>query len=131
MDFMLRKVKRMFGLAGTDINAAIVDKDEGFSSIEEQLTLFPDKIDRLLHYINDMYFDGSLDVDSKSAIKRMGLMNRARVTPTPNTNATDRHRRRGARGRKSEANITRLSQPKITVFDWMEVNEELENKTNK
>ena len=133
VDFMFRKIKAMFGLANaTDPNAITLDKDDGYNSIEEQLTLFPDKIDRLLHYINDMYFDGKLDVNSKNAIKRAGLMNRARVTPTPAViKPTDRHRRRGARGRQSQGNTSHLVEPRVTIFDWMEVNEESENKINK
>lgn len=123
MEFMIKKMKAMFGLANAaDPNAGALDNKDPNNSIEEQLILFPDKIDRLLHYINDTYFDGSLDVNEKNAIKRMNLMKRARVTPTQiTTAANDRHRRRGARGRRSQPNIAQTGQPRVTVLDWMEV----------
>jgi len=135
MDFMVKKVKSMFGLANmNDPNSHALDRDDGINSIEEQLTVFPEKIDRLLHYINDMYFDGKLDVNNKSAIKKMGLMqNRARVTPTQTSisGGSKDKRRRGGRGRHSQPNIaqmSRLSHPRITILDWMEVQEDSENK---
>ena len=126
MDFLIKKVKAMFGLANTaDLNSGALDSKDSQNTIEEQLILFPDKIDRLLHYINDTYFDGKLDVNQKNAIKRMGLTNRARVTPTPNvTAANERHQRRGARGRRSQPNLALLAQPRVTILDWMEVGEQ-------
>ncbi|CAG2119886.1 unnamed protein product, partial [Medioppia subpectinata] len=85
MDFMAKKVKGMFGLANASADPTAGDgTEDSINSIEEQLTLFPEKIDRLLHYINDMYFDGKLDVNnSKSAVgRRLALnANRARVMP--------------------------------------------------
>lgn len=129
VDFMIRKMKSMFGLANmNDPNGQTLDRDDGINSIEEQLTVFPEKIDRLMLYINDMYFDGKLDVNNKNAIKRMGLMhNRARVTPTQtslNNISSERQRRRGSRGRRSRPDISQLSHPRITILDWMEVKDD-------
>jgi hypothetical protein len=127
MDFMIRKMKSMFGLGNmNDPNGQTLDREDGINSIEEQLIVFPEKIDRLLHYINDMYFEGKLDVNNKSAIKKMGLMhNRARVTPTQTSNiSSERQRRRGSRRRRSRPDISQLSHPRITILDWMEVKED-------
>lgn len=128
VDFMIRKMKAMFGLADlNDPKALLADADEGINSIEEQLNVFPEKVDRLLHYINDVYFNGQLevDVDTKNAMKRMAMTSNARanrVSPSPVTSARS-HRRRSRR----ESNL-RLSQPqqqpRITILDWMEVQEE-------
>ncbi|RWS14806.1 polycystic kidney disease protein 1-like protein 2-like protein [Dinothrombium tinctorium] len=65
--FMTRKAKELLGIDSSNnrdqLNAAM-ERQEGISSIEEQVNCFPEKVDRLLHYINDIYFSGELKVDS-------------------------------------------------------------------
>ncbi|RWS31890.1 polycystic kidney disease protein 1-like protein 2-like protein [Leptotrombidium deliense] len=67
VSFMMRKAKELLGIDsinnGDQLNAGM-ERQDGINTIEEQLNCFPEKVDRLLHYINDLYFDGELKVDS-------------------------------------------------------------------
>ncbi|XP_022236079.1 polycystic kidney disease protein 1-like 2 [Limulus polyphemus] len=66
ISFMKNKFKSMFGADGSEQNDQI---DQPVPQSRDQIDRFPEKVDRLLYYINDMYFEGTLDLKNKSALK--------------------------------------------------------------
>lgn len=123
MDFMMRKVKSLFGFANINEMASKTSEDQRINTIEDELNVFPEKVDRLLHYINDMYFDGQLDVNNKGSPKKPNFMpSKSKVTPSQRQ-ASKRYQR--GRPKMTPSNVTRQNtQPKITILDWMEVEDD-------
>ena len=121
MDFMMRKVKSLFGFANINEMASKTLDDQRINTIEDELNVFPEKVDRLLYYINDMYFDGQLDVNNKGSPRKPNFMPpKSKVTPS----LRQASKRRG-RPKMTPSNVTRQNtQPKITILDWMEVEDD-------
>lgn len=68
VSYVGKKFKGFLGLASTTELEPDVSKPP---TLESQITNFPEKVDRLLFYINDMYFDGRLDLTGKRALRAL------------------------------------------------------------
>lgn len=72
VSFMFNKFKGMFGFSGN-----IPDDDDGpednnqVSTLGDKIHEFPGKVDKLLHYMNNFYFDGQLDMNSKKVLHKI------------------------------------------------------------
>ncbi|KAK8779497.1 hypothetical protein V5799_019173 [Amblyomma americanum] len=68
VSYMGKKFKGFLGLATADLEPDEASKPP---TLEAQITNFPEKVDRLLFYINDTYFDGRLDLTGKRALRAL------------------------------------------------------------
>ncbi|UYV63032.1 hypothetical protein LAZ67_2002892 [Cordylochernes scorpioides] len=68
VDFLFKKIK---GFMGLDSGAIAPDDILLEPTSNNTLQEFPEKVDKLLHYINSFYFSGKLDVDGKKVLKKM------------------------------------------------------------
>ncbi|XP_068216780.1 polycystin-1-like protein 2 [Palaemon carinicauda] len=77
LDFIMTKIKKAAGIAPKSttvkpMNATEEDKKQEDDKTEE----FPEKVDQLLTYINQFYFDSKLDFNNKEWVKTMSMQNR-------------------------------------------------------
>ncbi|XP_042890734.1 polycystin-2-like [Penaeus japonicus] len=81
VDFMMNKARAAVGLAPKTnfvgpLKATTEDPEETPKTTEE----FPEKVDQLLSYINDFYFESKLDFNNKDWLKQMSMQNRSRTS---------------------------------------------------
>ncbi|KAL3211152.1 hypothetical protein MRX96_000836 [Rhipicephalus microplus] len=67
VSYVGKKFKGFLGLASADLEPETSKPP----TLEAQISTFPEKVDRLLFYINDMYFDGQLDLSGKRALRAL------------------------------------------------------------
>ncbi|KAH6943140.1 hypothetical protein HPB50_016044 [Hyalomma asiaticum] len=94
VSYVGKKFKGFLGLASADLEPDTSKPP----TLESQISTFPEKVDRLLFYINDMYFDGRLDLSGKRALRAL--------YKAPEPTQTQQAPLQGA------------------VLDWMEVSDE-------
>nr|XP_027212361.1 polycystic kidney disease 2-like 2 protein [Penaeus vannamei] len=81
VDFMVNKARAAVGLAPKisfvgPLKATTEEPEETPKPTEE----FPEKVDQLLSYINDFYFDSRLDFNNKEWLKQVSTQNRGRAS---------------------------------------------------
>jgi hypothetical protein len=73
VEFMKDRLSTFVGLKKpnfvTPVPVAVRPADDGMN--EKQVGEFPNKVERMLDQINDLYFDGSLDIHNKEWLKKM------------------------------------------------------------
>lgn len=70
MDFALNKFKAMLGFGGTEDYGPLERQEDKLNAIEETLNNFPDKIDQMLLYLNDAYYEGKLELNRERILSR-------------------------------------------------------------
>ncbi|XP_064478806.1 uncharacterized protein LOC135392080 [Ornithodoros turicata] len=91
VQFMGKKIKGFLGMGSANL-----DPEAQAPTLDQQITNFPEKVDRLLYYINDVYFGGTLNLDGKKALRALY---------------------------KAPEQASRQTAPQSTMLDWMEVSE--------
>ncbi|KAG0419460.1 hypothetical protein HPB47_004076 [Ixodes persulcatus] len=66
VSFVGKKFKGFLGFQSADL-----EPESKVPTLESQITNFPEKVDRLLYFINDTYFDGQLDLSGKRALRAL------------------------------------------------------------
>ncbi|XP_023225224.1 uncharacterized protein LOC111626157 [Centruroides sculpturatus] len=71
VSFMFKKFKGMFGFGDNDPDDDTPDDANQVNTLGDKIHEFPGKVDKLLHYMNNFYFDGQLDVTSKKVLHKI------------------------------------------------------------